>query len=471
MRLAQIRMAVWVSAPLMLAACAPIQQYRPRPIVPAETARQLESRTLNDPGLRQFIEKNLGRKVSAWPPDTWDLNTLSLAAYYFNPQMQIARAQAEAAQARVMTAGERPNPTLSVAPGIPSPYLLGLDFSVPMERAGRRGYRIEQANALSEAARFSLAATAWKVRSALRSASLNYFLAIRQAELFGNEVRLHSQQVQWLGERFEVGEIAKPEVDSARLELLNGRVALRAAEGRVSETRAALAAAIGVPVSALGEIKLSWASLDRPPGSGELLPSLIQREAALNRLDVRQSLAEYAAADAALRLELARQYPNLQMGPGYTYEERNSFFTVGLSVTLPVFNRNQGPIAEAEARRKEAAARLLATQASAIAQSQGALARYRGALAELQEARKSLGQIQNVQEPMARQTVTFGESDRLFLNSVELQGAAAVALQLTAFEHVQLALGQLEDAVERPLEAGELPPPAFNSETSRKEPR
>ena len=458
-----------LGATLGLAACAPAVHYRPQAIAPAVTAAQFESRTLSDPGLKQFMERNLGHPIRTWPLETWDLNELALAAYYFNPQMQVARAQAEAAEAAIITAGARPNPLLGLSGGIPSPYLLGLDLLFPVMRAGRRSIKIEQAKALSEAARYGIAATAWKVRSAVRMAALSHVLSLRQAELLGRETRLRSQQVQWLSERLAAGEVARPEVESARLQWLDTRTALRAAQGRVPEARAALAAAIGVPVSALEGINFSWQTFDQPPDVKTLSAQLIQREAVLNRLDVRQSLAQYQAAEAALRLEIARQQPNFTLGPGYHFEEGNNYFTLSFSTVLPVFNRNQGPIAEAEARRKEAAASFLATQANAIAQSEQALARYRTAFAVLQDARRSLSQIQNVQEPMARQAVSFGESDRLFLNSIQLQVTTAGVAQLSALYNAQLALGQLEDAVERPLESGEFPPPAFDSKMQRRE--
>lgn len=450
-----------------LTGCAPVVRYQPKAIVPAETAARLESRSLNDPGLKEFMEKN--HKLTRWPVTTWDLNDLALAAYYFNPQMEVARAQVEAAQAAIITARARPNPTVSVAPGIPSPYLLGLDLLFIRQTAGKRRIMVEEARTLSTAAEYGLASTAWKLRSGLRTAYLNYFMSLRQYEILASETRLHSQQVQWLGERFKVGEIARPEVASAQLGLLNSHIALRAAEGRVAETQAALAAAIGIPVSALEGIKFSWTVFDHPPEAATLSPQHIRREAVLNRLDVRQSLAQYEAAQDALQLEVARQHPDFSLGPGYHFEERDNFFTLTFSTLLPVFNRNQGPIAEAEARRKEAAAQFLATQANAIAQSEQALAGYRAALRELQEARKSLAQIRDVQEAMALQQIKFGQSDHLFLNSIRLQGAAAVSTQLTALEHVQAALGQLEDAVQRPLEPGELPPPVSDSEKQREE--
>jgi cobalt-zinc-cadmium efflux system outer membrane protein len=452
------RLCLALAAAAALTACAPAVRYHPKPIVPAATAERLESRTLNNPGLRQFMKENLGHEITAWPLQVWGLKDLMLAAYYYNPQMQIARAQAEAARAAIITAAARPNPTVTLAPGIPSPYLLGLNLLFTREAAGRRRIRVEQARDLSTAARYALASTAWKVRSGLRTACLNYFIALRQAELLTTETRLHSQQVQLLSERFKVGYVARTNVVGARQSLLSIRVVLQRAEGRIPETRAVLAGAIGIPVSALQGIRFSWAAFDHQPQPAALSPQRIRREAVLNRLDVRQALAQYQAAQAALRLQIARQHPNFSLGPGYQFEESHNYFTLTFSSILPVFNRNQGPIAEAEAQRKQAAAQFLATQANAISQSEQALARYDAARAELQEARRSLAQVRNLQEPMAVQQVKFGQSDQLFLNSIRLQGAAAVSAQLAALDHLQAALGQLEDAVQRPLEPGGTPP-------------
>src|SRR5229473_3526512 len=120
---------------LSLAGCA-AQRYQAAPIVASATASRLESRNLADSRLQSFVEQNLGHSVSPWPPAIWDLQTLSLAALYFNPALDSARARIAGTEAALITAGARPNPSLSIAPGIPTPYLLTLDFAIPLETAG-----------------------------------------------------------------------------------------------------------------------------------------------------------------------------------------------------------------------------------------------------------------------------------------------------------------------------------------------
>lgn len=442
-------LATWI-----LTGCA-ARRYQPAPIIPTETASTLETRSLGDSGLHTFEEKNLGHAVTPWPATTWDLATLSLAALYFNPSLEAARARVSEAQAAVVTAGARPNPSLGVAPGIPSPYLFNLDFAVPIETAGKRGHRIQAARSLDQAARFDLADSAWKIRSGVRLALLNYLLACRSLDLLHSEEQIRGDQVNILEQRFLVGEIPRPEVDLARIELSKTHLAINSAEGQVGEAKASLAASIGVPVADLQGLECRWPDLDSPPSAESLSPEDIRRDAILNRLDVRRSLAQYAAAEADLQLEISKQYPDLQIGPGYTYEERNSFFVIGLSTTLPLFNRNQGPIAEAEARRKEAAASFLEKQAQVIAGGERTLARYTAALKELAEADQFLRKLQDTQLRMTQQAVRLGEEDRLSLNGVQIQSSVLARARLDALARAQSALGELEDAVQRPLDPGD----------------
>jgi outer membrane protein TolC len=257
--------------------------------------------------------------------------------------------------------------------------------------------------------------------------------------------------VRLLQERFIAGDIPRPQLDLARIDLSKTHLSINTAEGLVAETKAALASAIGIPVAGLEGLNFAWSDLDSPPGTQSFSAEAIRRDAVLDRLDIRRSLAQYAAAESDLQLEIAKQYPDVQIAPGYTFEERDNFFTLGLSLTLPIFNRNQGPIAEAQAKRKEAAATFLQKQAQVIGDSERALAVYSAALNELAEADQSLRQLQDTQLRMTQLAVSVGEEDRLTLNGVQLENAAVARARLDALGRAQTALGELEDAVQRPL--------------------
>ena len=454
------RMTVVVCLSFCLTACA-VRKYRPAPIIPAKTAESLEARNLNDSGLRDFIRSRSQNGSASWPLSQWSLADLTLAAFYYNPTLQVARARVAEAEGAVVTAGMRPNPSLSGDIGgetdPDSPWIAGVGFSLPLETAGKRHHRITQAERLAAAARWTLASTAWMVRSSVRSTALDYLGSIRGLVLLQSELQVRAEQVHLLEQRLNVGMISRPEVNNARILHLQVVLAVRAAEGKISQTRAALAAAIGVPAAALKGIEITWPTLDSPPSAASLSPGDIRRDAVLNRIDIHRALAEYAASESALQLEIAKQYPDLELNPAYAFEEATHLYSLGARLILPVFNRNQGPIAEAYARREGLAAQFTSVQAGGIAQTEQALAAYISVLNELDEVRQLRQQLLT-QEQAAQEALKKGESDRVAVNGAQLETMSAAKAEQEISYRAQKALGDLENAVQRPLEAGDIQP-------------
>jgi outer membrane protein TolC len=94
------------------------------------------------------------------------------------------------------------------------------------------------------------------------------------------------------------------------------------------------------------------------------------------RSDIQSALAEYAAAEADLQLQIAKQYPDVHLSPGYQYDQGDNKWSLGVTFELPLLNQNQGPIAEARARRLESAARFTELQAKVIGEIDRASAAY-----------------------------------------------------------------------------------------------
>ncbi|MEP7247987.1 MAG: TolC family protein, partial [Gammaproteobacteria bacterium] len=273
-------------------------------------------------------------------------------------------------------------------------------------------------------------------------------------DLLEVEQSIRSEIVEIFDKRLTVGEAARPELDIYRVDLITNQAVLQVAIGDVAQTRSVLANAIGLPLSALDGFTVGSASLESPP-SEQTLPILsVQRAGVLHRVDVRRTLAEYAATDTALRLELARQYPDIVLAPGYTFEEGFARYVLSASIqSIPLFHRNQGPIAAAEAQRRQAGERFEALQSLAIGQMEKALVQYRAAFGEWQEATARLIAVQRDREEAARRALAAGEGDRLGLATVRLQTVTANRARLDALTRLQAALGALEDSMQQPLEA------------------
>jgi outer membrane protein TolC len=339
-----------------------------------------------------------------------------------------------------------------------------LDLSFPLETAGKRRYRIESAQSSVLASQFDLAQSAWTVRGAVRAAMLDDLVADRSVELLGSEAKTREDQVALLDQMASLGEITRLQAGAAHIELSKAHAALGAADSQAAEARAAMAAAIGIPAAALHDVHLSWPDMDKPPAAASLPIADIRREAVINRLDVRSALERYAAAEADLRLQIAKQYPDVDIGPGYSYEEKQSYFTLGFSAAIPLFDRNRGPIAEAEARRLKAAAAFQATQADVISKSERSMAVYTAALEELEEAAR-LEELTAARQRAIRDSVRAGEDGRVELDDADIEHLVASRMELESVARAQRALGDLEDAVQRPLTPGDQLPAGASVET------
>ncbi|OYZ82040.1 MAG: hypothetical protein B7Y03_11590 [Polaromonas sp. 24-62-144] len=400
-----IRRVLW--APLLLlvlvAGCA---HYEPQPLVPAALASSFEARSFTDAGLLRYVGQHAAAGSSR--ANGWNLSTLTLAAFYFSPDLDVARARWGSARAAEVTAGQRPNPVLqlpfgynsSAAAGT-SPYLYGLALDIPIETAGKRGYRVARAGQLSDAAQAQIGAVAWQVRDRLRSALLDLYTADREGAIYRQQASLQQR----------------------------------------------------VPLDALDNLAIGFDTFDQAlPGEPD---AEVRRQALVNRADLRAALATYEASQAALQLEIARQYPDIHIGPGYTFDAGQNKFSLSVSgISLPVFNRNEGPIAEAQARRKEAAAQFTALQAQAIVATEQAVQAYRSAQALL-----TLGEgLQTAAERALRsagQAFDSGETDRLALLAAQSSVEASRLARTQAWVAVQRAVGQSENALQRPLDAAD----------------
>lgn len=442
-------------AALLLDGCA---RFQSQPISPAQAAAELESRSLTNAALKTFLEKNLNRELADWPESRWDFDMLTLAAFYYHPDLELARAQWQVAQAGVRTAGGRPNPTLSLVPGydtttsIPSPWIPSVTFDVPIETAGKRRHRIATAEQLSESARLNVASVAWRVRSRLRSGLIELAAAQRRGELLEQQVALQEQAVKLLDGQVEAGALARSGTVPFRIALQKLRLDLADAQRQRAEARVRLAEAIGVPADALDAAKLSADDLSAPIAAGDLTSAEMRRAALQGRADILSALAEYAAAQATLQLEIAKQYPDVHLSPGYQYDQGDDKWSLGITFDLPVLNQNQGPIAEAKARREETAAKFNALQANVLAEIESAVAAFR--VSEKNSAAlAALANEQIRQRDAVDARFRAGAVERLDLLNAQIEAIGSALLEIDGQVKLRQAEAQLEDAIQRPVEA------------------
>jgi outer membrane protein, heavy metal efflux system len=443
--------------------------YVPQPLRPQRDAAALEARRLTDPGLARFLQATDSSLVG--PPASWSLDALTLAGLYFSPTLDVARADLGIARAAVITAGGRPNPTISsdiaalTHGATASPSVLNLIVGIPFVTAGKRGIQVRQAEADAAARRLDIETAAWSVRTRIRDAALEYWSAGRAVEFSSQAADGEGSLMDLLRQRQAAGEASGLDVGREEVALERARAALRADRARLAAARTQLATAIGVPVEALDSVSLDLtvfsAPLPAPP------PRDVLRAAALlGRSDVRASLATYAAAQAALQLEVARQYPDLSLGTGLHWESELRGLTITPSAAIPLLNRNQGPIAEAEARRTAAAARFTAMQALLLGAVDQALAAYSTARSAAQSA-DSAARAARAIAARAVSLLRAGEFDRADLVSARVAAALADHDGVAARTSALAALGALESATQEPQLGGSWRMPDVTASTAQ----
>ncbi len=434
-----------------LSAATACVRFHPQPLSPTGTAQAFSGRTLEDEGLRRFVETAEGQTRAAWPPTTWGLSDLTLAALYYSPDLDVARATWAVARAAVRTAGERPNPALSLIPGFnattrtPTGWIPLGGLEIPLETAGKRDHRRAQAAQLAEAARLNTTLAAWQLRCRVRTSLVALAAARETLALLGEQERLGAENARILELQHQAGAISAFELTQARIAAGGARLAGHEARRQETEARVSLAEALGVPAQALDGKTLAFDALDSAPA----MPSASEaREAALiGRADIRAALAEYAASQSALQLEIARQYPDIRLGPGYEYDQGDSKWSLGLALDIPLFNRNRGAIGEALAKRGEAAARFTALQARVLADVDRALAGYQAAIDKRSVAEAMLGDLER-QERATRAMFEAGEIGKSDLLALQIELAAQALARLDTVTRSRLALGALEDAMQ-----------------------
>jgi outer membrane protein TolC len=446
-----------IFALVLLTGCT---RFQSRPILPAQTAATLDARTLDDPAFRAFLEKNLGRKLDVWPLPAWDFETLTLAAWYYHPSLDVARAEWQAAQGGITTAAGRPNPTVSVTPGYdaqipdtPSPWIVPVTFDVPIETAGKRRRRIEQARSLSESARLNIATTAWQVRSNLRASLIDFAAASQRERILRDQLDARDKIVHLLEQQLQAGAVSAADLSQARLALAQLKLDFADARQQAADARVRVADAVGVSARALEGVDLAYDLSAIPAEASALTTTELREQALTNRADVLGALADYAASQSALQLEIARQFPDLHLGPGYSWNSGSSGdneWELGLTVELPVLNQNQGPIAEAEARRAVAAANFNALQAKVITDVDRAVAVWQVARENVVTF-EALATAQQKQSDAVAAQARAGAADQVDLLDAQIELGAGELAQLDGRVKLQQAFGALEDAVQRPL--------------------
>jgi cobalt-zinc-cadmium efflux system outer membrane protein len=216
------------------------------------------------------------------------------------------------------------------------------------ELAGKRGYRIESAAFGTQSAEAAFEDAVRQLSFAVKDAYYRTQLARRRLVLAEENRDRFSRILEVNTNRFKKGYIAEVDLIRIRLQFIDFHAqviqAIQEAESARSDLRQLLRLS---PVTQLElTTELEYKRVD---------PDIVKlRSLALDtRPDVREKRFTFSQREADLRLARTYRVPDVTVGAGYAIQgshgpDNSNQMALSLGVPLPLFNRNQGGIMQAE---------------------------------------------------------------------------------------------------------------------------
>jgi|GEM_PF-338638 len=398
------------------------QSYEPRPLDLPGHAGSFLSRRAGDAEAVAHAA-TMGRVFD--PSDGLSLAEGEVVALVYNGEARAARARALNCVACVGAAGAWEDPTFGVdlariVESVAEPWKIAGAVGLTVPISGR--LRLDRLHAEAEQAAEVMRAvrTEWGVRMGLRRAWIAWSSARSRAEVTAAALAWCDEIVRIVSEQERLGAVSRAEanvyrIERAMLDLELDR--LRSAERR-GELEVLRIMGLPPPSGSPGEASLGAGLV--PWGIDEVSPAAVGSEALRARLlsgnaDTAVASAEYAVAERLLEWEIRKQYPDIEIGPGVAEEDGLGEVRLGLSVRLPIFNRNKRGIAEARTARDGLHAEVLAMVERLIGALAQAEDRHASAGAVMASIRDSAIPLVEQQAGMVRRLLTLGEANMLVL--------------------------------------------------------
>lgn len=459
--------SLWRSAGIaLLAAASGCQTYTPQPLNLSAHREAFIARTPESPEVREFAQTLSDSEGLA--PDTFDpsdgitLVEAEAIALVLNAELRIARLRAGVTQAGAANAGLWEDPTIGVditrileSTAHPWKVFSAVGFTLPI--SGR--LEIEKALAgIEHAADLArVAEREWQVRMELRRAWADWSSLAAQLKTTREFLERVDQILVIVDLMERAGELARTEARLFRVEHATKALELATLEAQNAEWGLRIRQLMGLAPEA--DIRMiagggvGRQETDVAGDSREPLHDRLMRASPLLLVEA----TEYQVAERALELEVRKQYPDLQIGPGYGNEDGQNQFLLGLSLPLPVLNGNRRAIAEAAANRDLARASAESTLERLITDLAAAEVQVRVAELRRRTLEEAIVPMVDAQYADAREVARLGEVNTLvLLESLKRQQEAKIALiqarrdQILAAIRVEEILGPVKRAEMNP---------------------
>jgi cobalt-zinc-cadmium efflux system outer membrane protein len=367
---------------------------------------------------------DVARGQPATSPSEVTVDELIARAITDNPDLRATRAEVDAAIGRLEQAGLRPNPMLELGgqKALSPDNNLTIGLTVPLDRGGRKEGRVGVAERELQLKRAQVRDRERRLTADVRMKAGEYLAARRNLGVTDELLLANRDALRLVQDRVREGAIPAIEENLMLVEV-----------NRLGATREVQASRI--EISALQLKALAGMAPDAPLVlRGELAapPTLLERPEALRRaIETRADLdagrAEVATATARIKKEQAEGRWDASINFGYQRQDVGfmlngltdsgasrpiqdvfHYFGAGVTITLPVRNRNQGNVAAAEAETRAAERRLEFMELMARQEVGAAFTQYEATQRSLQIYERGVRDVARRNLAIVRQTHELG---------------------------------------------------------------
>ena len=317
-----------------------------------------------------------------------------------NRSLAAARLNIQRAQARLVQAQLYPNPSIDLEhttgkfTGAPDEHESTAGVSFPLELGGKRRSRIDLARAELDVACAEFGERQRQLTNDVLTAYVEALASLRELDTTARLNELDVETGGYLETRVQEGDVAPLELQLLRVEIDRLRARRELLKGRLDAAIIRLKALTGIAPQEQVRLREGFSS-------GDLFSALSSVEddvsrALANRPDIAAARGNERAAEATLRLARAEAVPDItpfgrfsssssafDETPVGKLTDRSKSIGFGISITLPIFNRNQGARAEASAAVTQAQQERSYLEATVRAEVESALLRLRSTDAAL----------------------------------------------------------------------------------------
>ena len=297
----------------------------------------------------------------AHPP--LDMDAVATLAVLRNPDLAAARASMHVAAAQAFAAGILPDPQVNAStdhptdrvasksdPRYPEFNAYGFGLGIDLQSLLTYGSRRASANAALRQARADLLWREWQTVAQARTLYAAQLISARRCAFLAPAAKLYAATAAHSERALAQGNVTLEQTGTDQAAL----VAIRAQEGVAQREFLQVSAALRALLGLKPDVQVRLASLGAPAIPTRAAVAAAVSDLPQRRPDLRALQEGYQSQEAAVRVAVLSQFPNITIGVNRA-RDFSAVHSIGgaVSLTLPLFDRGRGQIAIQRATREQ----------------------------------------------------------------------------------------------------------------------